>query len=1101
MAGVSVRRFALPVVLFVLLCPSRLHAQAVTGTLVGNVTDSAGLPIPGATVAITEVNTSISSSAITNENGYYVFSSLKDGIYRVEAELAGFKKAIRENVQVQVNTTMRADLKLELGAVAETVTVVGQSPLLQTDRTDTGRLIESKLLQEVPLAWNRNFQAALVTVPGATRPHRVHSEFFNSQDSLSTEVNGQSRLANNVLIEGIDNNHKTGLLTVLIPAADAIETVSVTTSNYDAEFGRAGGAVTAVTLKSGTNDFKGSAFVNGYTEATVATGFFASSKAPTKIIGSSFTLGGPIRRNKLFFFGDYQYALNHAGRVQRSVIPPAEWRNGDFSSAATTIYNPFTGNPDGTGREPFPGNRIPAALISPIATKLLSIVPPPNVAGAAFGQINFEFPYQRKKTTPAFDAKINHQATDRDAISGRVSYQRPKITDPGIFGIYGGGWRDFAGTGTNITISTGATWTRTWSNTLVQEIRGGVTYYHNEALSEGHGLKTAEEFGIRGANINEFSSGITSIQINQGFTQNNSQLIGFSASLPWDRSERTTEVSTVLTKIMGNHTVKWGGNLRHNRDFLLQVQDSGGPRGQFQFSAPQTAIPSDAAARTGLANALASFLLDVPSQVGRDLTVIDPGTRHWAVFSFFHDKWQATPRLTIDLGLRHEYYTPLVGLEAKGGLSNYDPATNTLRVSGYGDIPANLRVRKYYKNFAPRTGISYRVTDKSVVRAGYGVSTIPFPDNSYAFNYPVKQNNRFDPPNSFASTAVRMADGFPAPILADIPSNGVIPANTSLLLAQRYFAIPADLHEGNLQSWNVAYQRELGMGITAEAAYVGNRGDVVNTINANAGMVLGADNAGRPQFAPFGRIAETTAWMRSDTTYHSLQTKLDKRFANGFLLTTSYTLGRSINYWQGDSNGGIPTPADIPRSRGRTEYDRLHSYVQSFVYLIPAGKQGRWLRSGPLSWILGDWQVSGIFTAQSGLPINFTTNAATLRAPGNTQRPNASGTPTVLGGIGAGNQWFDPSVFSAPPDNTFGNVPRNGLLDGPNSVSLDASLAKWFSLKGDARAEVRVDAFNLTNRPQFENPNGEFGTPRFGQVTTTRPDTERVVSFVLRFVF
>jgi hypothetical protein len=1081
------------------LCGARpVHAQAVTGTLLGNVSDSAGLAIPGATVTITETNTNISMSTVTNENGLFVFSSVKDGVYRVEAELTGFKKAIRDKVEVQVNTTMRADLKLEVGALAETVTVVGQSPLLQTDRTDTGRLIESKLLQEVPLAWNRNFQGALVTVPGATRPHRVHSEFFNSQDSLSTEVNGQSRLANNVLIEGIDNNHKTGLLTVLIPSADAIETVSVTTSNYDAEFGRAGGAVTAVTLKSGTNQFKGSAFVGGNTDSTVSVNYFSRTKAPTKIVSSAFTLGGPIRRNKLFFFGDYQYALNNAGRVQRSVIPPMEWRNGDFSGAATTIYNPSTGNADGTGRQPFPGNRIPANMISPIAAKLLSIVPAPTVAGAGFGQINFEFPYQRKKTTPAFDTKINHQVTDRDALSGRFSYQRPKIADPGIFGIYGGGGRDFAGTGTNVTVSTGATWTRTWTNTLVQEIRGGVTYYHNEALSEGQGLKTAEEFGIRGANVSDFSSGITSIQLNQGFTN---QVIGFSASLPWDRSERTSEVSTVLTKVLGNHTVKFGGNLRHNRDFLLQVQDSGGPRGQFQFSAPQTALSTDAAARTGIANAFASFLLDVPSQVGRDLTVIDPGTRHFAVFSYIHDKWQATPKLTIDLGLRHEYYTPLVGLESKGGLSNYDPATNSLLIAGYGDNAANVGVRRYYKNLAPRTGVSYRITDRSVARAGYGVSTIPFPDNSYAFNYPVKQNNQFTPPNSFASTTVHMADGFPAPIVADIPANGIIPANTPLLRSQRYFAVPTDLHEGNLQSWNVAYQRELGHGFTAEAAYVGNRGDIVNTLNANAGMVLGADNAGRPQFAPFGRTAETTLWMRSNTTYNSLQTKLDKRFANGFLMTTSYTLGRSINYWDGDSNGGILTPANIELSRGRAEYDRLHSYVQSVVYQIPVGKQGRWLQSGPLSWILGDWQVSGIFTAQSGIPIRFTTNAATLRAPGNTQRPNASGTPTVLGGIGAGNQWFDTSVFSAPPDNTFGNVVRNGLLDGPAYVNLDASLAKWFTLRGDTRAEFRIDAFNATNRPQFENPEREFGNARFGQITTTRADSERVITFAFRLLF
>jgi Carboxypeptidase regulatory-like domain len=1082
---------------------SNASAQAVTGTLLGTITDSGGLPIPGVTVTITEVNTNIKSTAATNESGNFVFSSIRNGEYRVETELSGFKKAVRDGIIVQVNTTIRVDLNLEVGTVAETVNVVGESPLLQTDRTDTGRIIESVLLDEVPLAWNRNFQGALITVPGTTRPHRVHSEFFNAQDSLAVEVNGQSRLANNVLLDGIDNNHKTGLLTVLIPSADAIDTVSVTTSNYDAEFGRAGGAVTAVTLKSGTNQFRGSATIGGYSDATIARNYFSGTKAPTKIVGYTFTLGGPLRRNRTFFFGDYQRAIDNAGRVQRSIIPPMEFRNGDFSRASTVVYNPTTGAANGTGRLPFAGNVIPASMISPIARRILALIPEPNIPGAALGQINYQVPYQREKTTDAFDVKINHQVSDGNSLSGRFSYQRPEISDPGIYGIYGGGGKDFAGIGTNLTISTGATWTRVWSATLVQEIRGGVSYYHNEAFTDAGLEKTSEELGIKGVNINDFSAGITSIFI--GGTGAGSlfspPVVGFSASLPWDRSERTSEVSTVLTKVAGNHTVKWGGNVRHNRDFLLQVQDRLGPRGGFEFNGQQTAIPTDTAALNGFANSFASFLLDVPSRAGRDLTVIDPGTRHWAVFSFMHDKWQVTPKITIDLGLRHEYYTPLVGLESKGGLANYDAATNSILVAGYGDLPANFGVKKYFKNFAPRTGVSFRVTETSVVRAGYGVSTIPFPDNSYAFNFPVKQNNDFNSPNTFAPAPVRMADGFPAPILADIPANGIIPANTPLLLSQRYFAIPTDLHEGRLQSWNAAYQRQLPKGFTAEVAYVGNRGNVVNTINANAGMVLGADNAGRPQFGPFGRTAETTAWMRSNTTYHSLQTKLDKRLSQGLMITTSYTLGRSINYWQGDSNGGIVTPADPELSRGRAEYDRLHNYVQSFVYQLPVGPNGRWLQSGPASWILGGWQVSGIFTVQSGQPINFTANAATLRAPGNTQRPNASGKPNVIGGIGANNQWFETSVFSFPDPNTFGNVKRNDTLDGPAYINLDASLAKWFTFKSDVRAEFRIDAFNATNRPQFERPNGEFGNARFGQITTTQANTERVVRFGLRLIF
>ncbi len=269
------RRWALSLALVlmgvVLALPAELSAQAVRGTLLGTITDQAGLALPGAAVTVTEVNTNIGATTVANESGFYTFT-LRDGVYRVEAELSGFKKTVRQGIEVDVNTTVRIDLKLEVGVVEESITVTAQTPLLQTDRADTGRIIEGMLIQSVPLGFNRNFQGMLVTVPGATRPFRPHSEFFNAQDSLSTNVNGQSRLANNVQLEGVDDNHKTGLLTVLVPSAEAIETVSISTSNYDAEFGRAGGAITNVTLKSGTNAFKGSLFTFGNTEATMASG-------------------------------------------------------------------------------------------------------------------------------------------------------------------------------------------------------------------------------------------------------------------------------------------------------------------------------------------------------------------------------------------------------------------------------------------------------------------------------------------------------------------------------------------------------------------------------------------------------------------------------------------------------------------------------------------------------------------------------------------------------------------------------------------------------------------------------------------------------------
>src|SRR5260221_10702558 len=327
---------------------------------------------------------------------------------------------------------------MEVGAIEESITVQGESPMLQTDRSDTGRLIESKMVSDLPLSFNRNFQSLLITVPGATRPHREHSAFFNSQDSLSTEVNGQSRLANNTMIEGVDDNQKTGLLQVIIPAAGALESVSVTTSNYDAEFGRSGGAITNVTLKSGTNSVKGTGFFFGNNQKTNAGDYFSHLKAPTKFVNGGLTLGGPIVHNKLFFFGDYQRTIDNAGYIVRTTVPTAAMRNGDFSAVAQHIYDPLTGDVSGNNRAQFPNNQIPADRISPIAKSLLAFVPMPNIPGAAIGQNNFQQAQTRQKTTDGFDAKINYTISEKDQMSYRMSFMRPVVFDPGVFGQYGG---------------------------------------------------------------------------------------------------------------------------------------------------------------------------------------------------------------------------------------------------------------------------------------------------------------------------------------------------------------------------------------------------------------------------------------------------------------------------------------------------------------------------------------------------------------------------------------------------------------------------------------------------------------------------------------
>ncbi len=1075
------------------------YAQAVTGTLLGNITDQGGLAMPGTTVTITETSTNISLTATTNEAGLYTFPSLKDGTYKVVAELAGFKKVIRDGIIVPVNTTIRVDLRMEVGALEESITVVGQSPVLQTDRTDTGRLIESKMVSEMPLTFNRNFQSILITVPGSTRPHREHSAFFNSQDSLAVEINGQPRMANNTLIEGLDNNHKTGLLQVIIPAADALETVSVSTSNYDAEFGRSGGAVTNVTLKSGSNSLKGSGFIFGNTDKTNASEYFTHLKAPTKFLNSGFTLGGPIVRNRFFFFGDYQRTIDNFGYVVRATVPTLAMRNGDFSAVTQQIYDPFTGDVNGNNRVAFPGNIVPQNRFSPIAKRLLAFIPAPNIDGAPLGQNNYSHPQTREKTTDGFDTKVNFTASTKDQVSYRVSFMRPVVFDPGPYGQYGGPANDgFAGTGTNKSVSTAATWTRSFSGSTLLDVRGGVNYYHNIALAQGAGLKTSADIGIPGANLDDYTSGLSRIQIG-GYTD---PLLGFSPSLPWDRSEKTWNVATTLTKLKSTHTIKLGGEWRKNKDVLLQTQDAGGSRGRFIFNASGTGSPADTASLSGLANSLAAFLLDWPNGVARDLKVIgEPGTKHWAVAGFMHDKWQARPNVTVDLGLRWEYYDPLQGIEGKGTLANYDPTTNTIRVAGYGSTTNAVNVEKQFKNWAPRTGISWRLNERAVVRAGYGASVIPFPDNRYAFTFPVKQNYQGTVANGF-QRAGTMATGFPAPVLASIPSDGVIPAVGSLLNST-YDVIPPGLHEGILHAWNVAFQRELPHNFAADIAYVGNRGvDLVMDLDTNASMIYGSGNNGRPQFAQFNRTGTSrTRTNLGKSRYHGLQMKLDRRFINGLMITNSYTISRSKDYV--NENGGIGTPIDFDLSWGRSNFDRTHNYVLSSIYELPWGPHKRWMSDSTLGKIVGGWQVSGLFIAQSGTPLNITGNATLLNTPGSTAFANANGEQTVLGGLGPGLLYFDPAVYSLPAAGVQGNMKRNSGPEGPGFWEVDAALFKRFAIAGSRYAEFRVDAFNVTNSVRWGNPGTGYSTSTgntFGQITGTTGG-QRSLRFGARFAF
>jgi hypothetical protein len=1053
------------------------YGQAVNGTILGTVTDSTGGVITNAKVTITETNTGVSRTTNTNDSGNYNFPDLPPGTYSVTSEITGFKKITRTGVELQVNTAPRVDLTLQPGNVNEVIEVSAQAAILQTETASTGSQIASVQTENLPLGTNRNFQGLLNLVPGTTRASFQHSQFFNASSSLQTQVNGQMRQGNNYQIEGIDNNERTGLLQVIIPPIEAIQNVDVATSNFDAELGRASGAVTNVMLKSGSNDFHGAAYWFHRNSSLNARNFFDKSVGHQAYNYYGGNGGGAIIKNKLFYFADFLRITDHQANTNTLSIPADDLRGGNLSRSTTPIYDPATGNADGTGRTVFAGNIIPSSRINPISTKILGLVPATTSAGDTnnwFGLLPFT------KDTNSTDGKIDFNISDRDRLSGRFSFSRPVVYQAAAFGAAGGAAQGaFEGTGVQKTYSGGINYNRVFSTTLVSEFRLGASHYNNVAQNADYGTNASANLGIPGVNIDPFSSGLVGINLNGGYS---GPLVGYSASLPWVRAEASINIVNTWTKTAGNHTLKFGFDIRRLRDELLQMQTFS-PRGVYNFGDGQTSTPG---AKTSFMNNMASFLLDVPSSAGRDLATYFPAYRAWQNFFFIQDRWTVTPKLTLSLGLRYELYPPATP-RLKAGFSNYDPYANTLSIAGVGNVPMNLGITNHLNYLSPRLGVAYRLNEKTVIRAGSGVSYTPFPDNSYAYNYPVRANNAFNPAvATYGSTvlpdgsAATFQKGFPAPILVPIPDSGII---TNPDKNVNYFTVNKDFKNPHVISWNLAVQRQLPGHFALDLAYVGNHG--VNTVlnyNLNAATVVGKGTAGQPQFAPFGRTASTNLLFAGySSMYNALQVKLDRRFTSGLSVTTAYTWGKGMAFQQGD-DGGAMFYINFRRNYARNDFDRTHTFVQSYIYNLPFGKGQKFMNSGLASSIIGGWRVNGILTIMSGTPLNFTASANGINAPGNNQTPDQISAITTPKGINVGNEWFSRASFALPATGLFGNMGRNPM-SGPGFYNLDFSLFKIFAFAERMNLEVRAETFSLTNTPQFSNPNTTLGNANFGYIT------------------
>jgi hypothetical protein len=1089
---------------------SSAFSQAVNATIVGTVSDVGGGMVPKAKVIITETNTGIAHAGLTNESGNFTFPDLPPGVYSVTVEQPGFKKETKSGVNVSVNSTARVDVQLTPGSVSETVEVSATSAVLQTERADTGRTMEAIMMEELPLGVNRNIQTLLELVPGTTESTFQHSQFFNASSSLQTNVNGQARMGNNYQIEGIDNNERTGLLQILIPPAESIQQVSVSTTNHDPELGRASGAVSNWILKSGTNAYHGQAYYLTQNSKLDARSFFNPSVGHLVYnrVGGNF--GGPIKKNKLFFFSDYLATRDHEANTNQTTIPSMAYRTGDLSADLRTVsdngkahtphvvYDPTTGAQDGTGanRTPFPGNIIPTNRLNPAALKILGFLPAPNEPfdETLLGNNYFAL-LPMIKTNDQVDSKIDVNLSDKDRLSGRFSFGKPRSFQAPEFGNAGGPAQGaFEGSGVQKTYSTGINYNRTISPTLLTEVRVGVAHYHNEAQQSDYGINDTTNLGITGINVNPFTSGMLGISI-PNFS---SPLVGYSASLPWVRAEANIDLVNSWTWIKKNHTIKFGGDLRRLRDDLLQDQTFG-PRGVFTFGANQTWTSNPPSGTSnGLANDMASFLLGLPSSVGRDVNTYFPALRAWQVFLFAADNWQVTPKLTVNLGVRWEIY-PSPTPAFPGGFSNYDFNKNELVIAGVGGNPMNLGMITKLRYVAPRVGLAYRLTQNTVIRAGFGMSYAPYPDNTYAYNYPVRSNNTynttgastygpafFPAANGQPATPITFGAGLPVIPNVPVPANGII---TNPDPSVQYFVVPTDFHNPGVITWNFAIQRSLPWHFVLDTAYVGNHGvDTSAMWNLNNGFLLGQGNFGRPQFVSLGKTASVQQNFRGfSSSYNSLQVKFDRRFSRGLSITTSFTWSKAMDY-QGGDDGALMFSIFERRSYAKADFDRTLQYVQSYIYRLPFGKGQSLLQTGVAGKILGGWQITGITSLRTGRPFSVTCSCGNLNTPALSQTANQ-----VVGdvgkpmGINAGNPWFDTSAYAtvtSVPVGTMGNSGRNEMV-GPGMVWINANLARTFRITERWKLDFRAESLNILNKAWFSNPQNSFTSSTFGDVTGT----------------
>jgi hypothetical protein len=1066
---VQLRLLAAAVCLCSFVTPLEAARQVLYGSIVGNVKDATGGILPGATVTITHTETKATREAVTDASGSYRFPSVQSGVYTVVAVMSGFQTFTRTQVPVTLNSVTRVDIAMPVGGLAESLTVSADSDVLQTDRADVREELNARELQDLPVPLGRNYQELFRTLPGFTPPADAHSVPSNPSRALTFNVNGTSNQGNNTRIDGVSStNIWLPHVVAYVPALESIETVNVVTNNFDAEQGLAGGAAISVQIKSGTNTLRGSAFEYHFNEKMRATPYFTpagTNQGKWRDDQFGGTIGGPIARNKLFYFVSYEGSRERRQVPNTLSVPTMAVRSGDFSTTGATIYDPRTGKPDGTGRSSFPGGVIPAGRISQVAKKLIPFWPEPNLPGD-FNNYFIQPLFTFNRWT--VDSKVNWNLSDRVQVFGRYSQldftqENETVLGPQLQGAPGAGGNPGTGWGDTFNFSSGLNYT-IGSNMVFDGSFGWVRMNSNVEMTDLGENKGRDWLGIPGTNgPNPWEGGTPFFDLD-GYSDLGTTL----DYMPYYRSDDQYQMVGNLSWVKGRHNLRFGSDLYYTALNHIQpeiLDDSFGARGGFNFNAGPAGLKGTS---TNNFQSFASFLLGLPSEAGRlKLNVAPYTTRSWQYSFYARDQWQASSRVTVSFGTRYEYF-PMV-TRADRGIERYNLETNMMEIGGMGSVPKDLGIDLQKNLFAPRLGVAWRVTDTAVIRGGVGLTNDPYSlARSMRTNHPILLNLYDEAEHSW--TWVRpIEEGIP--VIPDPPdiSSGVIPVPGNVTV----ITLPDEFRRGRLWSYNAAFERELKWGFVGTIAYVGTRQlDQLGIQDQNWSPIDGG-SAGRQLFARFGRTAATQLVAPlGDTHYNSLQTRLSRRMRNGFQINVNYTLGKSIGL-AGASNSDNQLRIRIPEFRdlniARSDFDRRHALHISSIAELPFGAGRRWLQSGPASAIFGGWQVNNILSFHSGAPFSVTSSTTSLNSPGNTQPADqVKDDVEIYGGVGRGNSYFDPFAFAPVTEVRFGNAGFN-TLNGPGLAEWDMGIFRQFTF-GHTSLQFRVEGWNLTNRPQFNNP-------------------------------